>query len=422
MDARRVVVTGLGALTPMGNTADEFWSALKQARSGVGPITKFDAHVKNAQGEFLYPTRIAAEVRNFDPLKYVDKKEARRLDQFLQYAMACSVMAVEDAGLDIAKVNGDRFGVLIGSGIGGIQTLLSNHDTLREKGPDRVSPFFIPMMIVNMASGLVSMRFGAKGPNSAVVTACATGNHAIGDALRHIQRGDADVMIAGGAEAIIIPLTIAGFCAMKAMSTRNGEPGKASRPFDAGRDGFVCGEGGGVLVLESLDHAVRRDGRIYAEIIGYGLTGDAHHMTAPDPEGDGAARAMAAALADARLGASDVGYINAHGTSTVYNDRFETLAIKRVFGEHARRVAVSSTKSMTGHLLGAAGGVEAIATVLALHHGVLPPTINYETPDPDCDLDYVPNQARKVDVEIALSNAFGFGGTNATLVFRKYLK
>src|SRR6184192_3030947 len=403
MATRRVVVTGLGALTPVGNTADELWSALLGARSGIGPITKFDALVKNAQGEFLYPTRIAGEVRNFDPLQYVDKKEARRLDPFLQYAMACSVMAVEDAGLDTAKVDGDRFGVLIGSGIGGIQTLLSTHDTLREKGPDRVSPFFIPMMIVNMASGLVSMRFGAKGPNSAVVTACATGNHAIGDALRHIQRGDADVMIAGGAEAIIIPLTIAGFCAMKAMSTRNGERG-------------------GVLVLESLDHAVRRDGRIYAEIIGYGLTGDAHHMTAPDPEGDGAARAMAAAQADARLGASDVGYINAHGTSTVYNDRFETLAIKRVFGEHARRVAVSSTKSMTCHLLGAAGGVEAIATVLALHHGVLPPTINYETPDPDCDLDYVPNQARKVDVEIALSNAFGFGGTNATLVFRKYLK
>src|SRR5216110_210488 len=422
MDPRRVVVTGLGALTPVGNTADEFWSALTQARSGIGPITKFDALVKNAQGEFLYPTRIAGEVRHFDPLKYVDKKEARRLDQFLQYAMACSVMAVEDAGLDIAKVNGDRFGVLIGSGIGGIQTLLSNHDTLREKGPDRVSPFFIPMMIVNMASGLVSMRFGAKGPNSAVITACATGNHAIGDAFRIIQRDEADLMIAGGAEAIIIPLTIAGFCSMKAMSTRNDAPTKASRPFDAGRDGFVCGEGGGVVVLEALEHAVRRDARIYAEVVGYGLTGDAHHMTAPDPEGDGAARAMAAALRDAALEPSSVGYINAHGTSTPYNDKFETLAIKRVFGEHARRVAVSSTKSMTGHLLGAAGGVEAIATVLALHHGVLPPTINYETPDPDCDLDYVPNQARKQDVEIALSNAFGFGGTNATLVLRKYLK
>ena len=421
MAMRRVVVTGLGALTPVGNTAEELWSALKQARSGVGPITKFDATTKNAQGEFEYATRIAAEVKNFDPLQYVDKKEARRLDPFLQYAMACGVMAVEDAGLDTSKVDGTRFGVLIGSGIGGIQTLLSTHDTLREKGPDRVSPFFIPMMIVNMASGLVSMRFGAKGPNSAVITACATGNHAIGDAFRIIQRDEADLMIAGGAEAIIIPLTIAGFCAMKAMSTRNDEPTKASRPFDAGRDGFVCGEGGGVLVLESLEHAVRRDARIYAELVGYGMTGDAHHMTAPDPEGDGAARAMAAALRDAGLSGPEVGYINAHGTSTQYNDKFETLAIKRVFGDHTRRLAVSSTKSMTGHLLGAAGGVEAIATVLTLHHGVLPPTINYETPDPDCDLDYVPNQARKQDVEFALSNAFGFGGTNATVAFRKYL-
>jgi len=283
-----------------------------------------------------------------------------------------------------------------------------------------VSPFFVPMLIINMASGLVSMRFGAKGPNSSVVTACATGNHAIGDAFKLIQRGAADVMIAGGAEAIIVPLTIAGFCSMKAMSTRNDEPQKASRPFDAGRDGFVCGEGGGILVLESLEHAVRRDARIYAEVIGYGMTGDAHHMTAPDPEGDGAARAMAGALADAKIAPSDVGYINAHGTSTPYNDKFETIAIKRVFGEHARKVAVSSTKSMTGHLLGAAGGIEAIASVLALHHGMLPPTINYETPDPECDLDYIPNQARKQDVELALSNAFGFGGTNATLAFRKY--
>jgi 3-oxoacyl-[acyl-carrier-protein] synthase II len=334
--------------------------------------------------------------------------------------MACSVMAMEDSGLDPGKVDSTRFGTLIGSGIGGIGTLLDSHKALLDKGPDRVSPFFVPMLIINMASGLVSMRFGAKGPNSSVVTACATGNHAIGDAFKVIQRGAADVMIAGGAEAIIVPLTIAGFCAMKAMSTRNEEPQKASRPFDADRDGFVCGEGGGVLVLESLDHAVRRGARIYAEVVGYGMTGDAHHMTAPDPEGDGAARAMAGALADAGIAPTDVGYINAHGTSTPYNDKFETLAIKRVFGEHARRIAVSSTKSMTGHLLGAAGGVEAIATVLALHHGMLPPTINYETPDPDCDLDYVPNQARKQDVELALTNAFGFGGTNATLAFRKY--
>jgi 3-oxoacyl-[acyl-carrier-protein] synthase II len=413
VSTRRVVVTGLGALTPIGNTADEFWSALLQGRSGVGPITKFDATD--------YPTRIAGEVKSFDPLAFVDKKEARRLDPFLQYAMACAVMAVQDAALDTDKVDGSRFGVLIGSGIGGITTLLDTHKTLLDKGPDRVSPFFIPMMIINMASGLVSMRFGAKGPNSAVATACATGNHAIGDSFKLIQRGDADVMIAGGSEAIVIPLTIAGFCSMKAMSTRNDDPTRAMRPFDANRDGFVCGEGAGLVVLESLDHARARDARIYAEIVGYGLTSDAHHLTAPDPEGDGAARAMTGALRDGGLDAAAVGYINAHGTSTPYNDKFETLAIKRVFGEHARRLAVSSTKSMTGHMLGAAGGVEAIATALALHHGVLPPTINYESPDPDCDLDYVPNQARKQDVEVALSNAFGFGGTNATLAFRTYV-
>jgi 3-oxoacyl-[acyl-carrier-protein] synthase II len=420
VDRPRVVVTGLGALTPVGNTVEEFWAALMQGKSGIGPITKFDAEAKTESGEFQFATRIAGEVRNFDELKYVERKEARRLDPYLKYALACAVMAVQDSGLDTGKVDGTRFGTLIGSGIGGITTLLDNHRTLLDRGPDRVSPFFVPMLIINMASGLVSMRFGAKGPNSSVVTACATGNHAIGDAFKIIQRGAADVMIAGGAEAIIVPLTIAGFCSMKAMSTRNDEPQKASRPFDAGRDGFVCGEGGGILVLESLEHARRRDARIYAEVIGYGMTGDAHHMTAPDPEGDGAARAMTGALADAGIAPGDVGYINAHGTSTPYNDKFETIAIKRVFGDHARKVAVSSTKSMTGHLLGAAGGIEAIATVLALHYGTLPPTMNYETPDPDCDLDYVPNQARKQDVELALSNAFGFGGTNATLAFRKY--
>jgi 3-oxoacyl-[acyl-carrier-protein] synthase II len=412
VDTRRVVVTGLGALTPVGNTAEEFWAALIQGRSGIGPITRFDTSG--------YPTRIAGEVRNFDPLTYVDKKEARRLDPYLHYAMACACMAVEDAGLDPSKIESDRFGVLIGSGIGGITTLLEGERTRVEKGFDRVSPFVIPMLIINMASGLVSMRFGAKGPNSSVVTACATGNHAIGDAHRIIQRGEADVMIAGGAEAMIVPLTVAGFCAMKAMSTRNDEPEKASRPFDAGRDGFVCSEGGGILILEALEHALRRDARIYGEIVGYGMSGDAHHMTAPDPEGDGAARAMRAALRDAGLPPTEVTYINAHGTSTPYNDKFETQAIKRVFGEHAHRLAVSSTKSMTGHLLGAAGGIEAIATLLAIHNGLLPPTINYETPDPECDLDYVPNQARKQEVEVALSNAFGFGGTNAALVFRKF--
>ena len=412
MDKPRVVVTGLGAVTPVGNTAEEFWTALIQGKSGIGPITRFDATD--------FPTRIAGEVKGFDALKFVDKKDDRKLDLYLKYALACAVMAVEDAGLDPAKEDGNRFGVLVGSGIGGISTLLESHKVLLDKGPDRVSPFFIPMLIINMASGLISMRFGARGPNSSVVTACATGNHAIGDATRIIQRGDADVMIAGGAEAIIIPLTIAGFCQMKAMSTRNDEPARASRPFDADRDGFVCGEGGGLVVLESLEHAVRREARIYAEVVGYGMTGDAHHMTAPDPEGDGAARAMAAALRDAALEPAAVGYINAHGTSTPYNDKFETIAIKRVFGEHAKRLPVSSSKSMTGHLLGAAGGIEAVATTLALYHGVLPPTINYEKPDPECDLDYVPNQARKQDVEVALSNAFGFGGTNATLAFRKY--
>ncbi len=412
MEPRRVVVTGLGALTPVGNTTEEFWSALKQAKSGIGPITRFDPAG--------YPTRIAGEVRNFDEGRYIDKKEARRLDPYLKYAIATSVMAVEDAALDPGKVDATRFGVLIGSGIGGITTLIEGEEIRRTKGFDRVSPFVVPMLIINMASGLVSMRFGAKGPNSAVVTACATGNHAIGDAFKIIERGDADVMIAGGAEAMIVPLTIAGFCSMKAMSTRNDEPEKASRPFDAGRDGFVCGEGAGVVVLEALAHAVGRDARIYAEIVGYGMTSDAHHMTAPDPDGDGATRAMQLALADGGIEPDAVGYINAHGTSTPYNDKFETAAIKRAFGEHARRLAVSSTKSMTGHLLGAAGGVEAIATTLAIHHGLLPPTINYETPDPDCDLDYVPNQARKLDVEYALSNAFGFGGTNATLAFRRY--
>jgi 3-oxoacyl-[acyl-carrier-protein] synthase II len=412
VERRRVVVTGLGALTPIGNTAEELWAGLTHGRSGIGPITRFDAAG--------YDTRIAGEIKNFDPLAFVDKKEARRLDPYLQYAIAASTMAVADAGLEPARVDGERFGVLIGSGIGGITTLLDGEDMRKTKGPDRVSPFVIPMLIINMASGLVSMRFGAKGPNSSVVTACATGNHAIGDAFRIIQRDDADIMIAGGAEAIIVPLTIAGFCAMKAMSTRNDDPQRASRPFDAGRDGFVCGEGAGIVVLEALEHAVRRDARIYAEVIGYGMTSDAHHMTAPDPEGDGAARAMALALKDGGLAPTDVGYVNAHGTSTPYNDKFETIAIKRVFGEHARRLAVSSTKSMTGHLLGAAGGVEAIATTLALHHGVLPPTINYETPDPDCDLDYVPNQARKQDIEVAISNAFGFGGTNATIALRQY--
>jgi 3-oxoacyl-[acyl-carrier-protein] synthase II len=412
VEARRVVVTGVGAVTPVGNTAEEFWAALLQGKSGIGPITRFDAGP--------LPTKIAGEVKGFDSLQFIDKKDDRKFDPFLKYAIACAAMAVEDAGLNVERVDRTRFGVLVGSGIGGITTLLETHKVLLEKGPDRVSPFFIPMLIINMASGLISMRFGAKGPNSSIVTACATGNHAIGDAMKIIQRNDADVMIAGGSEAIILPLTFAGFCQMKAMSTRNDEPTRASRPFDAARDGFVCGEGGGLLVLESLDHALTRDARIYAEVVGYGMTGDAHHMTAPDPEADGAARAMSLAVRDAGIEPSMVGYINAHGTSTPYNDKSETMAIKRVFGEHARKLAVSSTKSMTGHLLGAAGGIEAIATALAIHHGVLPPTINYESPDPDCDLDYVPNQAREQRVDSVMSNSFGFGGTNAVLVFKRF--
>jgi len=408
----RVVVTGVGAVTPVGNTAQGFWTAVCEGRSGVGPITRFDASRLDA--------RIAAEVKDFDPLRFTEKKEAKKMDRFIHYALAAGIEAVEDAKVDFALVDPIRAGALIGSGIGGIETIIEWHKVLLDRGPGRISPFFIPALIVNMASGQLSMRYKLKGPNSAVITACATGNHAIGDAFKVIQRGDADLMLAGGSEAIIIELCVAGFCAMKALSTRNDEPERASRPFDAGRDGFVVGEGAGIMVLESLEHARRRGARIYAEVVGYGMTADAHHMTAPDPEGDGAARAMAGALRDAGLAPETVGYINAHGTSTPYNDRTETVAIKRVFGEHARRLAVSSTKSMIGHLLGAAGGVEGIATVLALHHGILPPTINYETPDPECDLDYVPNVARKAEVEVALSNGFGFGGTNATLALRRF--
>jgi len=412
LTGRRVVVTGLGAVTPVGNTVEEFWTAICEGRSGIGPITKFDATT--------YPARFAAEVRGFDPLRWMEKKEVKKMDPFIHYALAAGVMAVEDARLDFAKEDPVRCGSLIGSGIGGMTAILDSHKVLLERGPDRVSPFFIPSIIINMASGHLSIRYGIKGPNSAVVTACATGNHAIGDALKIIQRGDADVMLAGGTEACILGLALAGFCSIKAVSTRNDAPEKASRPFDRDRDGFVMGEGAGVVVLETLEHAVRRDARIYAEVIGYGMTADAYHMTAPDPDGDGATRAMALTLQDAAVDPTQVGYINAHGTSTPYNDKTETLAIKRVFSDHAQRLAVSSTKSMTGHLLGAAGGVEAIATVLALYHGILPPTINYETPDPECDLDYVPNQARKQQVEVALSNGFGFGGTNATLAFRRY--
>jgi 3-oxoacyl-[acyl-carrier-protein] synthase II len=411
-DTQRVVVTGVGAVTPVGNTSREFWAAVCEGRSGIAPITAFDPK--------RLDTRIAGEVKDFDPLRFVDKKDVKKMDRFIHFAVAAGVDAVEDAKVDFDQVDPARAGCLVGSGIGGILSILEWHRVLLEKGPGRISPFFIPAVIVNMASGQLSLRYRLKGPNSAVITACATGNHAIGDAYRIIQRGEADLMLAGGSESMINELCVAGFCNMKALSTRNDEPQRASRPFDAGRDGFVCGEGAGVVVLESLEHARRRGARIYAEVIGYGMTADAYHMTAPDPDGDGATRAMAAALRDGGLAPESVGYINAHGTSTPYNDKTETLAIKRVFGDHARRLAISSTKSMIGHLLGAAGGVEAVVTVLALHHGILPPTINYETPDPECDLDYIPNVARKAQAEVALSNGFGFGGTNATLAFRRY--
>jgi 3-oxoacyl-[acyl-carrier-protein] synthase II len=408
----RVVVTGLGTVTPVGNSVPEYWRAVCEGRSGVGPITRFDPK--------RLDSRIAGEVKGFDPLRVIEKKELKKLDLFIQYALAAGVEAVEDAKVDFSQVDPVRAGALVGSGIGGILSILEWHRVLLEKGPGRISPFFIPSLIVNMAAGQLSMRYKLKGPNSAVVTACATGNHAIGDAFKIIQRGDADLMVAGGSEAIIDELPLGGFSSMKALSTRNDEPERASRPFDADRDGFVPGEGAGLVVLESLDLARRRGARIYSEIVGYGMTSDSYHMTAPDPEGDGAVRAMAAALRDGGLRPEDVGYINAHGTSTPYNDKTETLAIKKVFGGHAHRLAVSSTKSMIGHLLGAAGGVEAVVTVLALHQGILPPTINHETPDPDCDLDYVPNAARKAEVEAALSNGFGFGGTNATLAFRRW--
>ncbi|HEY8498021.1 MAG TPA: beta-ketoacyl-ACP synthase II [Limnochordales bacterium] len=409
---RRVVVTGMGVVSPVGIGLDAFWSALVEGRPGVGPITRFDASGLDC--------RIAAEVRDFDPERFMDRKEARRTDRFAQFALAASLMAIQDAGLEDRVPLGDRAGAVIGSGIGGMDTWESGHRTLLERGPGRVSPFTVPMMIPNMAAGLVSIRFGLRGPNRCTVSACASGADAIGDAFRIVQRGDADVMLAGGAEAAITPFAIAAFAAARSLSTRNDDPPRASRPFDRDRDGFVMGEGAGILVLESLEHARARGARIHAEIVGYGATADAFHITQPAPEGRGAARAMQAALQDAGLEPEAVGYINAHGTSTEYNDWYETVAIKQVFGEHAWRIPISSTKSMTGHLLGAAGGVEAIASVLTIERGVIPPTINLEHPDPRCDLDYVPNRARPARVDVALSNSFGFGGHNAVLVFRRY--
>jgi 3-oxoacyl-[acyl-carrier-protein] synthase II len=409
---RRVVITGLGMVSPLGTGVEKTWQALIEGKSGMGRITKFDPTG--------FDTQFAAEIKDFVPEDFIDKKDIRRMDIFIQYAMAGACMAMEDSGLKVTPENAERVGVVVGAGLGGLTTIEGFHKVLLEKGPGRVSPFFIPMLIVNEAPGHISMRFGAKGPNTSVVTACATGNHNIGDGWRIIQRGDADAIIAGGVEATITPLAVSGFNAMKALSTRNAEPHRASRPFDKDRDGFVMGEGSGILILEEMQRALDRGARIYAEIVGYGLTGDAYHITAPAPDGEGAARCMAMALKSGGMAPEEIDYINAHGTSTEYNDIYETSAIKSVFKEHAKKVPVSSTKSMTGHLLGGAGGVEAIISILTICRGIIPPTINYETPDPKCDLDYVPNVARKAEVRTVMSNSFGFGGTNAVLIFKKF--
>ena len=409
---RRVVVTGMGLITPTGRNKEENWDNIRNGRSGIGPITRFDAQ--------HHASRIAGEIKNYDSAQYFDRKEVRKFDPFIQFALIAADEAVKDSGLDLNAIDKERAGTYIGSGIGGIQTIETNKEILMQKGPDRISPFFLPACIANLAAGQVSIKFGFKGPNLANCTACATGTHAIGDSMRIIQRGEADIMLAGGAEYPITPLGVAGFTAMRALSTRNDQPQKASRPFDKDRDGFVIGEGSAILVLESMEHARNRGARIYAEVAGYGFTGDAYHMTAPDPEADGAFRAMRNAVSDAGLKPEDIVYINAHGTSTELNDKLETLAIKRLFGEHAYKLAVSSTKSMTGHMLGATGSAEAAFTIMALTHSFIPPTINYETPDPDCDLNYTPNQGVARDIPYALSNSFGFGGTNASLLLKKF--
>ncbi|TPW18137.1 MAG: 3-oxoacyl-acyl-carrier-protein synthase II [bacterium] len=404
-------MTGLGVVSPVGNDVESFWASLIAGRSGITQVTRFDASD--------FRTRIAAEVKDFDALAYMDRKEIRRTDLYVQYAIAASAQALGDSGLNLASEDATRIGVIIGTGIGGIATFEEQTELMLAKGPSRVSPFFIPMMIANMASGQVSIQFGLKGPNTTTVSACASGAHAIGEAFQAIKSDQADIMVTGGSEATITKMAMAGFCALKAMSTRNDEPMRASRPFERDRDGFVMGEGAGVLVLEEYEHARARGANILAEMVGYGSTGDAYHITAPPPEGEGAARAMAMALKEAGLKPADVDYINAHGTSTDLNDKYETAAVKTVFGEDARRLAISSTKSMTGHLLGAAGGVEAVATVLTISRELLPPTVNFENRDPDCDLDYVPNEARPATVRAALSNSFGFGGHNVSLAIRR---
>jgi 3-oxoacyl-[acyl-carrier-protein] synthase II len=408
----RVVITGMGTVNPLGNDVATSWSALLKGVSGVAPLVGFSTDD--------LPVKFGAQVKGFDPETVLDKKEARRFDKFLQYAMAAAVEAMNDSGWTVPPERADRTGVLIGTGIAGLETMLENCEALVTRGPRKISPFFVPYAIANMASGIVSMRYGARGPNSCVVTACTTGTHAIGDAFRILQRGDADVMIAGGVEAPVNRLGVAGFASMRALSTRNDDPQRASRPFDRGRDGFVIAEASGVIVLETLEHAKARGARIYCELVGYGVSADAHHMTAPPEDGIGAQLSMRAALRDGGLAPEDIGYINAHGTSTELNDKTETIAIKGVFGAHARRLAVSSTKSMTGHALGGAGGIEAIFTALAVEQGKLPPTINLTDPDPECDLDYVPNAMREASVRVALSNSFGFGGTNGTLAIARW--
>ncbi|MGQ9525812.1 MAG: beta-ketoacyl-ACP synthase II [Armatimonadota bacterium] len=412
MADRRVVVTGMGAVTPLGNSVRELWEGLVAGRSGIGPITRFDADE--------YAVRIAAEVRDFDPDAYIDPRESRRMDPFVQYGVAAAKMALEDAGLEITEGMSQRTGVLVGSGIGGVRTWEEQHRALLERGPRRVSPLFIPMLICDMAAGTISIIFGAKGPNMTIVTACATGSHCIGEACKIIQRGQADVMIAGGTEASVVPTALAGFAAAKALSSRNDDPERASRPFDANRDGFVIGEGAGIVVLEELEFAKRRGARIYAEVAGFGLSGDAYHVTQPAPGGEGAAMAMQMALDDAGVPADEVDHINAHGTATPLGDIAETIAIKRVFGERAYQIPVTANKSMIGHLLGAAGGVEFIVTVLTVVSGVIPPTINIDTPDPECDLDYVPWKPREARVRAALCNSFGFGGHNSALLVRAF--
>ena len=409
---RRVVVTGLGPVTSIGIGKEEYWDSLIEGRSGISHITNFDT-----EG---YTTTIGSEVKNFDPEKYIDKKEAKRMDRFAQFAIAGTQLALEDSGLDLDSIDKRRVGVILGSGVGGIETLEREHTKLMERGAKRVSPFFIPMMISNMGPGQITMYYGFRGPSFTITTACASGNHAIGESFRMIQRGDADIIVTGGSEAAVSPISVAGFCSMKALSKRNDEPEKASRPFDKDRDGFVIGEGAGILILEELEHALNRNAHIYGEIIGYSATSDAYHVTAPDPEAEGATMAMRLAIEDGGIHYELVDYINAHGTSTYYNDKLETMAIKKAFKDHAYKLKISSTKSMTGHLLGAAGGIEAIATILTIERGIIPPTINLETPDPECDLDYTPNEACTMDVNYALSNSLGFGGHNGTILFKKY--